>query len=52
MGLDNIFTFGKHEGKQLEDVIEDYPGYIGWWADHDFDFDEEVLELLTKRGIA
>ncbi len=51
-GLEYIFTFGKHEGQQLEDVIEDDPDYIGWLARDEFDFDDEVLELIGKRGIA
>jgi len=52
MGLDDIFTFGKHEHQQLEDVIEDDPDYIGWLAEKGFDFDEETLELISKKGIA
>jgi len=52
MGLDDIFKFGKHEGEQLEDVIEDDPDYIGYLAGGDFDFDEETLELIGKKGIA
>lgn len=51
MGLDSIFTFGKHIGQQLEDVIEDDPSYIAWLANDEFEFDEEVLELLTKKKI-
>ena len=52
MGLDDIFTFGKHSGDQLEDVIEDDPGYIEWLANDGFEFDNEALELLSKKGIA
>lgn len=51
MGLDDIFTFGKHNQEQLADVIEDDPDYVAWLAGEDFDFDEEVLELLTKKRI-
>lgn len=53
MGLEDTFTFGKHKGDQLEDVIQDDPDYIAWLAeDGVVDFDEETLELLAKRGIA
>ena len=53
MGLDDIFKFGKHEYEQLEDVITDDPDYIEWLAvDKEFDFDEEALELIRKKGIA
>ena len=53
LGLDYIFTFGKHKGEQLEDVIEDYPHYIEWMLREDVrQFDEEVLELLESKGIS
>lgn len=53
MSLDDIFTYGKHIGKQLEDVINDDPKYIAWCCENDLeDFDGEVLELISKRGIA
>jgi len=53
MGLDDLFKFGKHEGKQLEDVIEDDPDYVEWLATMNVvSFDCEALELISKRGIA
>jgi len=53
MALDDIFTFGKHRGEQLEDVIEDDPDYIEWLVqDRIVEFDEEALELISKKGIA
>lgn len=52
LGLDSILKFGRHKGKQLEDVIEDDPDYIEWMVDHGVaDFDEETMELITKKGI-
>lgn len=52
MGLEDILTFGKHKGQQLEDVIEDDPRYVEWLAtETDIDFDEETLQLLAKKGI-
>lgn len=53
MGLEDIFDFGIHKGKQLEDVIEDHPDYISWLVVEGFiGFDEETIELISKRGIA
>lgn len=53
MGLEDIFDFGIHKGKQLEDVIEDHPDYISWLVIEGFiGFDEETIELISKRGIA
>jgi len=53
MGLDDCFVFGKHVGEQLEDVIEDDPGYIEWCCENQVvSFDEEALELISRKGIA
>lgn len=52
MGLDDAFGFGKYKGEQVEDVIEDDPRYIAWCVENDIvEFDEEVMELITKRRI-
>lgn len=53
LGLESNFPFGKHAGDQVEDVIEDDPEYIAWCVENDIvEFDEETLELITKRRIA
>jgi len=53
MGLQGIFTFGKHKNEQVEDVIEDDPEYIRWVVENNvIEFDEETLELISKRKIA
>ena len=53
MGLDDCFSFGKHKDMQLEDVINDHPGYIKWLIDNNVvDFDDETNELITKKKIA
>lgn len=53
MGLEDEFKFGKHKGHQLEDVIEDDPDYIEWCVKNEVvDFDEETLELISKKGIS
>ncbi len=52
MDLDDVFNFGKYTGLQLEDVIEDDPQYIAWICENELiEFSEEVLELITKKGI-
>jgi len=51
--LDDFFAFGKHEGDQVEDVIEDDPSYIEWLVENGIcDFDEETLEVISRKGIA
>ncbi len=53
MGLESTFVFGKHKGAQLEDIIEDDPAYIAYLIDNEIvGFDEEALELITRKGIA
>jgi len=53
MGLESIFTFGKHKNQQVADVIEDDPDYIRWVVENNvIEFDEETLELISKRRIA
>ncbi len=50
--LESIFYFGKHRGKQVEDVIEDNPSYIQWLSDMEvIEFDEETYEVLSKIGL-
>jgi len=53
MTLEETFKFGKHKGRQVEDVIEDDPDYIEWCVQESVvDFDEEASELISKKGIA
>ena len=37
-----IFTFGKHNGKKVDDILETEPGYFGWILNADF-------PLYTKK---
>lgn len=39
---DAIFSFGKHKGKKVHDVLEKEPGYFGWILNADF-------PLYTKK---
>ena len=52
LGMDSILNFGKHEGEQIEDLIEDDPEYLAWLIeDRQKEFDEEVMQVLTKKRI-
>ena len=37
-----IFTFGKHKGKKVEEILDNEPGYFGWIINADF-------PLYTKK---
>ena len=51
LGLDDFFKFGKYKGEQVEDILTDDPDYIDWLIEEGVvDFDEEVLELVSKKG--
>lgn len=39
---EEIFSFGKHKGKRVHDVLEQEPGYFGWILNADF-------PLYTKK---
>ena len=39
---EEIFSFGKHKGSKVEDVMENEPGYFGWLLNADF-------PLYTKK---
>lgn len=52
LGLEDSFTFGKHVGEQVEDVIEDNPKYITWCYENDIvEFDEDTIAVLEKKKI-
>lgn len=52
MDLESIFTFGKYEGEQLEDIIIDDPFYIEYlYLLGSIPFSDDALELMRKRKI-
>jgi len=52
LSLSYTFTFGKHKGEDLEDVIEDDPSYIAWLVDNGIrQFDAAVTRLLKMKRI-
>lgn len=46
------FSFGKHKGKLVEDVLENEPGYFGWIQNADFPlYTKKVLTAIKLRSL-
>ncbi|WP_340199265.1 exonuclease domain-containing protein [Ascidiimonas sp. W6] len=49
---EEIFSFGKHKGKKVEDVMEQEPGYFGWLLNADFPlYTKKVLTNIKLRKL-
>lgn len=49
---EEIFTFGKHKGAKVEDVLEQEPGYFGWLLNADFPlYTKKVLTGIKLRKL-
>ncbi|MCM5663712.1 3'-5' exonuclease [Galbibacter mesophilus] len=49
---DEVFSFGKHKGKKVEDVMEQEPGYFGWLLNADFPlYTKKVLTAIKLRKL-
>ncbi|NJW51722.1 3'-5' exonuclease [Salinimicrobium oceani] len=47
-----VFTFGKHKGKSVEDILEQEPGYFGWFQNADFPlYTKKVLTAIKLRKL-
>jgi DNA polymerase III subunit epsilon len=47
-----IFTFGKHKGQLVEDILETEPGYFGWIQNADFPlYTKKVLTGIKLRKL-
>ena len=47
---EEIFSFGKHKGKKVEEVMEKEPGYFGWLLNADFPlYTKKVLTAIRLR---
>ena len=47
---DECFSFGKHKGKKVTEVLQKEPGYFGWLLDADFPlFTKKVLTAIKLR---
>ncbi|GAA0872055.1 3'-5' exonuclease [Gangjinia marincola] len=49
---EEMFAFGKHKGKKVEDVLEEEPGYFGWIQNADFPlYTKKVLTAIKLRKL-
>ncbi|GLB48971.1 3'-5' exonuclease [Neptunitalea lumnitzerae] len=49
---EEVFSFGKHKGKKVEDVLETEPGYFGWIMNADFPlYTKKVLTSIKLRKL-
>jgi len=47
-----IFTFGKHKGKLVEEVLDKEPGYFGWLQNADFPlYTKKILTSIKLRKL-
>ncbi len=47
-----VFSFGKHKGKLVEQVMDDEPGYFGWIQNADFPlYTKKVLTAIRLRKL-
>ena len=47
---EEIFTFGKHKGRKVEQILEEEPGYFGWILNADFPlYTKKVLTAIRLR---
>ena len=45
-----VFTFGKHKGKLVNDVLDNEPGYFGWIQNADFPlYTKKILTAIRLR---
>lgn len=48
--LDTLFTFGKHQGKTVREVVDQHPSYLNWCIihlDHFYISDDSIPELTN-----
>lgn len=49
---EECFSFGKHKGKRVTDVMEKEPGYFGWLLNADFPlYTKKVLTAIKLRAL-
>lgn len=49
---EEIFSFGKHKGKKVEQVLEEEPGYFGWILNADFPlYTKKILTGIKLRKL-
>lgn len=49
---EEVFTFGKHKGIKVEDILEKEPGYFGWLLNADFPlYTKKILTAVKLRKL-
>ena len=49
---EEVFSFGKHKGKKVIEVLEQEPGYFGWIQNADFPlYTKKVLTAIRLRSL-
>ena len=47
---EEIFTFGKHKGKKVDDILNQEPGYYGWILNADFPlYTKKTLKKIKEK---
>ncbi|MEQ3662271.1 MAG: 3'-5' exonuclease, partial [Flavobacterium sp.] len=47
-----VFSFGKHKGVLVDDVLENEPGYFNWLQNADFPlYTKKVLTAIKLRKL-
>ena len=47
-----VFSFGKHKGRRVEEILEEEPGYFGWLLNADFPlYTKKVLTGIKLRKL-
>ncbi|SFU32947.1 DNA polymerase-3 subunit epsilon [Pustulibacterium marinum] len=50
---EEVFTFGKHKGKKVDDILDTEPGYFGWVMNADFPlYTKKVLTGIKLRKLS
>lgn len=48
---EECFSFGKHKGKRVDDILNEEPGYFGWLLNADFPlYTKKVLTAIKLRA--
>ena len=47
---EEVFTFGKHKGRKVTEILDEEPGYFGWMLNADFPlYTKKVLTAIRLR---
>ena len=47
---EEVFTFGRHKGRKVTEILDEEPGYFGWMLNADFPlYTKKVLTAIRLR---